>query len=56
MEKRYNFTETAQILGIKPRTVRDWFLKGKIKAKKYEDGRKWYVSQSEIERLQNQMR
>lgn len=55
MEKHYSLVETAEILGIKVRTVRDWLRKGNIKASKYENGKKWYVSQSEIERLQNKM-
>ena len=55
MEKHYSLKETAEILGIKVRTVRDWIFKGKIKAGKYEDGKKWYISKSEIERLQMTM-
>ena len=55
MEKYYSLAQTAEILGIKLRTVRDWLRKGKINAKKYEGGKKLYVSQSEIERLQNKM-
>lgn len=55
MEKHYSLKETAEILGIKVRTVRDWIFKGKIKAGKYEDGKKWYIAKSEIERLQGNM-
>ena len=52
MEKHYSLVETAEILGVKVRTLRDWIKKDFIKAHKYGNNKKWYVSQSEIERLQ----
>lgn len=56
MEKQYTIPQVASILGIKPRTVRDWITKKKIVAKKYPQGRCWLVAQSEIERIQKEMR
>lgn len=50
-EKFYNLRKTSELLGIKVRTLRDWIVKGKIVAIKYPNGRKWFVSENEIERL-----
>ena len=55
MEKYYSLNETADILGVKVRTLREWLKDGTLIAYKYEGKKKWYVSQSEIERLQNKM-
>ena len=55
MEKYYSLNETADILGIKVRTIREWIKTGFLTARRYEGKKKWYVSQSEIERLQNKM-
>jgi excisionase family DNA binding protein len=52
MEKHYNLTETAEILGVKVRTLREWIKDGSLNAFKYEGKKKWYVSQSEIEKMQ----
>lgn len=52
MEKYYNLNETAEILGVKVRTLREWLKDGSLKAQKYDGKKKWYVSQSEVERLQ----
>lgn len=52
-EKHYNLRDTALILGIKVRTVREWLKKGQLKAIKYDGGRMWFVPQSEIDRLTN---
>ena len=52
MEKHYNLNETAEILGVKVRTLRAWLKDGTLLAHKYEGKRKWYVSQHEIDRLQ----
>lgn len=52
MEKYYDLNETADILGVKVRTLRMWLKDGFLIARKYEGKRKWYVSQREIERLQ----
>ena len=55
MEKYYNLNETAEILGVKVRTLREWLKDGSLKARKYDGKKKWYVSQSEVERLQSKM-
>lgn len=55
MEKYYNLNETAEILGVKVRTLRLWLKQGFLKAFKYDGKKKWYVSQSEVERLQSKM-
>ena len=51
MEKNYNIKETAEMLGIKVRTVREWIKNGKIKAFKYPYSNIWIVKESEIKRL-----
>lgn len=53
MEKYYNLNQTAELLGIKVRTVREWVRKGQIKANKLTGTRRWAVSETEIVRLQN---
>ncbi len=55
-EKHYSLRDTALILGVKVRTVREWLKKGQLKAIKYDGGRMWFVSQSEIDRLTNKDR
>lgn len=55
MEKYYSLIETAEILGVKVRTVREWTKTGFLIAHRYEGKKKWYVSQSEIDRLQSKM-
>ena len=52
MEKYYDLRETSKILGVKVRTLRAWLKDGFLIAHKYGGKRKWYVSQSEIDRLQ----
>lgn len=52
MERGYNLIQTAELLGIKTRTVREWVHKGKIRARKIEGSRRWIVMESEIKRLQ----
>lgn len=52
-EKNYNIVKTAELLGIKVRTVRQWIRDGKIKAVKYEVSNRWFIPESEIERLKN---
>lgn len=52
MEKGYNLIETAELLGIKVRTAREWIRKGSLRAKKIEGTRRWIVMESEIKRLQ----
>ena len=46
----YSLRETAKILGVKVRTLRDWLRSGKLVAEKNESGR-WRVSAAEIARL-----
>ena len=55
MEKYYNLNETAKILGVKVRTLREWLKDGTLLAHKYDGKKKWYVSQHEIDRLQSKM-
>lgn len=60
MEKNYNLKDVARILGITVRTARQWVHNGTIKAKKYTvagvNGRCWYVSESELERIKKEMK
>lgn len=51
MERGYSLNQTADLLGIKVRTVREWVRTGKIKAKKIVGSRRWIVMESEIKRL-----
>lgn len=53
METTYNIKETAEMLGIKVRTVREWIRNGKIKAFKYPNSSIWRIKESEIQRLIN---
>jgi len=50
MEK-YNIRDTAQLCGVKVRTVRDWIRRGKIRAEKQENGWYWHIPSSEISRI-----
>ena len=52
MEKGYNLIDTANLLGIKVRTAREWVHNGKMRANKIEGSRRWIVMESEIKRLQ----
>lgn len=56
VEKNYSIKEVAEVLGIKVRTVRDWLRRGIIKAKKYKNSPMWFISESEIEKIQKEMR
>lgn len=56
VEKNYSIKEVAEVLGIKVRTVRDWLRRGIIKAKKYKNSPMWFIPESEIERIQSEMR
>lgn len=49
----YNIKETAEILGIKVRTVREWIKTGKIRAEKndYRHSNQWFISEDEIMRI-----
>ena len=53
VERYYNLNEASVLLGIKVRTARAWIHEGKMHAVKYPNGRPWYVSESEIRRIQN---
>lgn len=50
-KRYYNVRQAANLLGIKVRTVREWIRKGKIKAGKYDVSNRWYIPDSEIERI-----
>ena len=50
-EKMYNVRQASNLLGIKVRTVREWIRNGKLKADKYTVSNRWFISESEIERL-----
>lgn len=52
MEKGYNLTAVAEMLGIKVRTVRQWIKDGKIRATKISGTNRWVVLESEVKRLQ----
>lgn len=60
MEKNYNLKEAAYFLGISVRTVREWIRARKLTAKKYvcrgEHGKSWFISESELVRVQNSMK
>ena len=51
MERKFGIVEAAKLLGIKPRTVREWIRNGKLKAHKPAGSYKWLISESEIDRL-----
>ena len=52
MEKTYNLSEVAALLGLKVRTIRQWVHDGKIKANKAPGTKRWLVFESEIRRIQ----
>lgn len=52
MERGYNLIQTANLLGIKVRTAREWVHNGKMKANKIQGSQRWIVMESEIKRLQ----
>ena len=54
MERGYDLIQTAELLGIKVRTVRSWIYKGLINAHKVGGSRKWVVLESEIKRLRGE--
>lgn len=51
MEKHFGLRQASELLGIKVRTVREWIRLGKIKASKYPDSNRWYITESEIKRI-----
>lgn len=52
--KNYSLRQSADILGIKVRTMRSWIKSGKIKAQKYECSNRWFIPSSEITRLKGE--
>ncbi len=46
-----NIRQASKLLGIKVRTVRQWIHDGKIKAGKYDVSNRWFIEESEIERI-----
>lgn len=56
MEKNYNIVKTADMLGLKIRTVREWIHNGKINGFKYNGSNRWMVSQSEIDRIRHKVK
>lgn len=52
LERGYNLIQTADLLGIQVRTVREWIKTGKMKANKIAGSKRWIVMESEIRRLQ----
>lgn len=56
IEKNYSIREAAEVLGIKVRTVREWLRRGIVHGKKYENCPMWFIPESEIKRLQKDMR
>lgn len=53
MEPLYNLRETAKLLGVKVRTLREWIRNKRMEANKF-GGSRWYVRESEIKRLQGE--
>lgn len=51
MENNYNASQAAKLLGIKPRTLRQWISDGKLQAKKYGFSNRWYITEEEIQRV-----
>ena len=53
MEKVYNVIDTADLLGVKARTVREWIHNGTIADRKLAGSRRWIIAEAEIERMRN---
>ena len=49
MEEMYSIKEVSKILGFKERSVRQWIIDGKIKAKKVFS--EWRIPKKELQRL-----
>ena len=49
-EAMFGLRESSAMIGIKVRTIREWIRLGKIHAIQDSRTRRWYVSESEIER------
>ena len=49
-EAMFGLRESSAMIGIKVRTIREWIRLGKIHAIQDSRTRRWYISESEIER------
>lgn len=47
--KLYEVDEIAGMLGVMPRTIRDYIRKGKLKGSKFD--KRWHVTQDELNRF-----
>ena len=56
MEKQYTLKETANLLNIPIRLLYVRIKQGYVKAKKYEGSNRLYVSESELNRVQGNMK
>ena len=54
VEKMYNIRDTALLFGVTVRTVRQWIKDNRINGIKLAGSNRWSVSESEIDRVQNQ--
>ena len=54
MEKGYSIIQAAELLGLKPRTVREWVYTGKVPARKLGNTKRWLIMESEIKRLRHE--
>lgn len=52
VERMYNIRDTALLLGVKVRTVRQWIKDNRINGIKIAGSNRWSVSESEINRVQ----
>ena len=53
MEKGYSVIQTAELLGVQARTIREWIRTGVIHAQKIEGSRRWVILESEIKRVRH---
>ena len=54
VERMYNIRDTALLLGVKVRTVRQWIKDNRINGIKIAGSNRWSISESEIDRVQKQ--
>lgn len=52
MEKMLNLRQTADILGVQLRTVREWVRSGRLVGVKMAGSNRWSVPEGEIIRVQ----
>lgn len=55
MEKMYNLKQSAELLGVTVRTLREWIKNGRLEAKRHKSGRNLIIAEKEIERIRNEM-